>query len=149
MLELHNYQNKVNDCSSIKGGMVKNGWNALNTNNPAVKNVFPVVMTEFGFEQNGKAATTVYATCLKDFLVANQAGWMYWVLAGSYYNRQNKHDLDETWGEFPSRFGIHGSNSEILGMLNHDWSAWRSPSTVQDYFKPMIQGTLRGKSLGT
>ncbi|KAF2436212.1 cellulase family protein [Tothia fuscella] len=126
VLELHNYQNREGDCSKIKGGMVRNGWNALNSNNPAVKNVFPVVMTEFGFEQDPKAAATVYATCLKDFFVSNRAGWMYWVFAGSYYNRQNNHDSDEKWG-----------------MLNHDWSDWRSPAVIQTYFKPMIRGTLK------
>jgi hypothetical protein len=146
VLELHNYQNKVNDCSSIRGGMIKGGWNALNASNPTVKNVFPVVMTEFGFEQDSKTAATVYATCLKDFFIANQAGWMYWVLAGSYYNRQNKHDSDEKWGEFRLAICPMPLIQVSPGMLSHDWSDWRSPSVIKTYFKPMIQGTMNGRS---
>ena len=32
---------------------------------------------------------------------------------------------------------------ETWGMLNHDWSDWRSREAVQNYFRPMIEGTLR------
>jgi hypothetical protein len=99
VLELHNYQNKVTNCDSIKSGMLRGGWNALNTSGSSIANIMPVVMTEFGFSQDEKSASSVYATCLKDFLVTQRAGWTYWVLSGSYYLRQGKQDLDETWGE--------------------------------------------------
>jgi len=123
-LELHNYQNNVKDCAAIKGGMLWNGWYAHNSSNPLV---LPVVMTEFGFLQNNQTAASVYATCLKDFFVKEKAGWMYWVLAGSYYNKQGKKDSDEAWG-----------------LLNHDWSDWRAPGVMKDHFGPMVEGTLRG-----
>jgi hypothetical protein len=99
VLELHNYQNKVNDCNNIRNGMIKGGWNALGTKGSSVVNILPVVMTEFGFQQDEKTASSVHSTCLKDFLIDQRAGWMYWVLSGSYYLRQGKQDLDETWGK--------------------------------------------------
>jgi hypothetical protein len=98
VLELHNYQNKADNCDNMKNGMLKGGWNALRTGGSIV-NTLPVVMTEFGFLQDEKTASTVYATCLKDFLIAQHAGWHYWVLAGSYYLRQGKQDSDEQWGK--------------------------------------------------
>lgn len=125
-LELHNYQNNVKDCEQITKSMLKAGWVALNETNPAVANVMPVVMTEFGFHQDTKNAGTVQPNCLKDFFVKQKAGWMYWVLAGSYYVRQGKQDSDETWG-----------------MMKHDWSDWRSPEVAQTYFKPMIDGSVK------
>jgi hypothetical protein len=123
-LELHNYS-KSTDCAAIKGGMERQGWNAMNSSDPAVVNVMPVVMTEFGFHQGNNDYRSVYATCLKDYFMTHKAGWMYWVLAGSYYLRSGKQDFDETWG-----------------LFNHDWSGWRSAPVVRDYFQPMIKGTL-------
>jgi hypothetical protein len=95
-LELHNYQNKEKDCNAITSGLYHAGWNALNVSNPLV---LPVVMTEFGFQQNVSMAKEVQPQCLKKFFEKERAGWMYWVLAGSYYIRSGKQDLDETWGE--------------------------------------------------
>jgi hypothetical protein len=99
VLELHNYQNTIKDCGSMKNGLIKGGWNALDSKNPSIVNVMPVVMTEFGFLQDLKTAESVHGTCLKDFLISNRAGWTVWVLAGSYYFRQSKQDFDETWGK--------------------------------------------------
>ena len=104
VLELHNYQNKVNDCNQIKSGLLRGGWNALGSKNTSIVNVLPVVMTEFGFFQDAKTADSVHAKCLKDFLISNRAGWTVWVLSGSYYLRQGKQDSDETWGKIPLRF---------------------------------------------
>lgn len=95
-LELHNYQNKAKDCNEITGGLYRNGWKALDATNPLV---LPVVMTEFGFQQNVTSAKSPYAQCLKGFFEKEKAGWTYWVLAGSYYVRSGKKDFDEPWGE--------------------------------------------------
>ncbi|KAE9972155.1 hypothetical protein BLS_004157 [Venturia inaequalis] len=103
-LELHNYQNSAKDCNAITGGLYRSGWNALNVKNPLV---LPVVMTEFGFQQNMATARSPYAQCLKGFFEKERAGWMYWALSGSYYIRSGKKDFDETWGELLSyQFGI-------------------------------------------
>jgi len=143
-LELHNYS-KSTKCSDIKGGMERGGWNAISSNNPSVVNVMPVVMTEFGFKQESNDYKGVYATCLKDYFVQHKAGWMYWVAAGSYYLRQGKQDMDETWGECNqlSRSRL-AKLTCMVGILNHDWSGWRSEKAVKDYFIPMVKGTLAG-----
>jgi hypothetical protein len=107
-LELHNYQNTAKDCNAITSGMYRNGWNALNAANPLV---LPVVMTEFGFQQNSTTAKSVYAQCLKGFFEKEKAGWTYWVLAGSYYIRSGKKDLDETWGKRGVFYWKNGANN--------------------------------------
>jgi hypothetical protein len=99
VLELHNYQNKNTNCGSITSGMMRGGWNAMETNNASVVNVMPVVMTEFGFSQDTTSAASVYATCLKDFFIKKKAGWIVWVIAGSYLIRSGKQDSDEAWGK--------------------------------------------------
>jgi hypothetical protein len=119
-LELHNYSNSK-DCIAIQAAMIQNGWNALNTNNPVI---IPVVMTEFGFKQENDDYRSIYAQCMKEFFIAHQAGWMYWAIAGSYYLRQEKEDFDETWG-----------------LFNHNWTNWRNPTVVKDYFEPLIKST--------
>jgi hypothetical protein len=101
-LELHRYDNfasPIKDCNELKKGLWRNGWNAMDHGNRDIVNPMPVVMTEFGFDQNPKTAESVYSSCLKDFFVSRQAGWMYWVLAGSYYKRQGTIDSDEKWGK--------------------------------------------------
>lgn len=97
VLELHNYQNSATSCSSITSGLTTAGFNALTTSS-AVVNVFPVVMTEFGYDQSDTSYSGVYATCLHSFLPAQKAGWMLWALSGSYYIRSGTQDFDETWG---------------------------------------------------
>ncbi|QDS77358.1 hypothetical protein FKW77_005508 [Venturia effusa] len=122
-LELHNYMLGAKDCKTITDVLYPHGWNALHESNPLV---LPVVMTEFGFRQTANASSTPYAQCLKTFFEKERAGWIYWVLAGSYYIRSGNKDSDETWA-----------------LLNHDWSDWRAPEVVENYFIPMAEGTTR------
>ena len=98
VIELHNYQTTSTNCAAIKGGLYNGGYNGMNETDPAVKNVFPVLLTEFGHDQTAVAYGSVYSTCLKDYLGGLNGGWMYWVLAGSYYIREGGVDLDESWG---------------------------------------------------
>ncbi|KAF2395918.1 glycoside hydrolase family 5 protein [Trichodelitschia bisporula] len=126
-LELHNYQNNEKNCGNIRGGLYNHGWNALNESDKGVANVLPVVMSEFGFAQDMKTAGSVYATCLRDYLVQNKAGWMVWVLSGSYYIRSGKQEFDEAWG-----------------LLKKDWSGWRSEEVVEKYFRPFVRASLKG-----
>ncbi|TID18793.1 glycoside hydrolase [Venturia nashicola] len=122
-LELHSYKNKAKDCKVNTSELKRNGWNALDKTNPLV---LPVVMTEFGFQQDMATAKTPYAQCLKEFVEKEKVGWTYWVLSGSYYIRAGKKDMDETWA-----------------LLNHDWSDWRSPEVMKSYFIPMIKAPSR------
>ena len=119
-LELHRYDDKRNpikNCNDFHNSLDKNGWSVMRPNHP---NQMPVVMTEFGFGQDGKTYRDGYAQCLRNFFAERRAGWMYWVLAGSYYKRSGKEDFDETWG-----------------ILNHAWNGWRNTETVERYFRSL------------
>ncbi|KAK4238797.1 glycoside hydrolase superfamily [Achaetomium macrosporum] len=126
VLELHNYENSIGSCGSLQGNLLRNGFEALQGGTGSgVVNVFPVMMTEFGFQMDASTWKGVYASCLASFLPSLKAGWTIWVLAGSYYIRSGTQDYDESWG-----------------LLNHDWSAWRSPSYVEGALKAMVRNTL-------
>lgn len=128
VLELHSYNIvfSVDNCPLYNENLFDNGYSAVRDN---ATNRFPVMMTEFGFTND---ATTwkndTYAQCVQAFLrdqVPDQ-GWMIWVISGSYYIRQGKQDYDETWG-----------------LLNHDWSDWRSPEFINGGLRPLVSNTLR------
>lgn len=99
VLELHNYQNSASSCNSIQSSLYGSGFKALNESDPSAANVLPVVLTEWGHDQNDYEA--VYASCLRTIIPEMNAGWMVWVLAGSYYIRTGTQDFDETWGMCP------------------------------------------------
>ncbi|KAI5205944.1 glycoside hydrolase family 5 protein [Aureobasidium subglaciale EXF-2481] len=123
--ELHNYANSATNCNDIKGSLRNQGYNAMEGSASAV-NKAPVVLTEFGFDQN-TGSSSVYAQCIKEYLTTlpgGPGGWMQWVISGSYYIREGAQDKDETWG-----------------LLNHDWSDWRN-QTASDYTKSFVEKTL-------
>jgi hypothetical protein len=60
----------------------------------------PVVLTEFGFAQDQSTWQSVYASCIREWIPEQQAGWMVWTISGSYYIREGTQDSDDTWGEF-------------------------------------------------
>ncbi|KAJ5577557.1 uncharacterized protein N7459_006521 [Penicillium hispanicum] len=99
VLELHNYDSSATSCDSLTSSLWSDGYNALDSQNSSVVNVLPVVMTEFGFQQDNSTYQGVYASCLREWLPSQHAGWMVWVIAGSYYIRSGEQDLDEAWGE--------------------------------------------------
>ena len=101
-LELHRYDDKarpisVASCDSFHGSLDRQGWNVMS---PGHNYSMPVIMSEFGFAQDGKTFQGGYAQCLKTFFEKRKAGYMYWVLAGSYYIRSGKQDFDEAWGTY-------------------------------------------------
>jgi hypothetical protein len=123
--ELHNYANSATNCNDIKGSLRNQGYNAMENAATAV-NKAPVVLTEFGFDQNG-GEQSVYAQCIKQYLTSlpgGPGGWMQWVVSGSYYIREGGQDRDESWG-----------------LLNHDWSGWRNKTAVE-YTKSFVKETL-------
>lgn len=122
VLELHNYETGATSCSSLQGNLDRGGFSALAATGSGA---FPVMLTEFGFQMDASTWRGVYASCLASYLPARKAGWFIWVLAGSYYIRSGQQDYDEGWG-----------------LLNHDWSAWRSPSYVDGALKAMVKNTL-------
>lgn len=122
-LELHAYNivTNVTNCSQYKADLLENGWQAMVEN--TTTNVFPVVMTEFGFEQS-QWNDSIYATCIREFIGDIKAGWMIWLLGGSYYIREGVQDSGETWG-----------------LLTHDWSDWNSPEFVEGGLRPLVSTT--------
>ncbi|KAI9147728.1 Glycosyl hydrolase 5 family protein [Paramyrothecium foliicola] len=125
VLELHNYNRGATSCANLSGGIYNGGAQAMNPDEASTVNVFPVWLTEFGFPQDGEAYKTVYPTCLAEWLPDNTAGWMNWVVVGSYYIRSGVQDFDELWG-----------------LYNHDWSSWRDAAYVDEQLKPMVAATL-------
>lgn len=119
VLEIHNYQKDVGSCATLSNTLNNNGFQAHQTNK------FPVMLTEFGFQMDTTTYKKVYATCLASFLSQQKAGWFLWVLSGSYYIRSGTQDFEEGWG-----------------LLNHDWSDWRSKGYVNEQLVPMIRTTL-------
>ena len=125
VIELHNYETGATSCSALSGGIYNNGAQAMNPDESTTVNVFPVLFTEFGFLQAENTYKSVYSTCLAEWLPSNTAGWMNWVVVGSYYVRSGTQDYDETWG-----------------LYNHDWSGWRDTAYVNELLKPMVAATL-------
>ncbi|KAI1850386.1 hypothetical protein JX266_004244 [Neoarthrinium moseri] len=127
VLELHNYANilggsEATNCTALQGDLSDDGFKALATDAP---NQFPVVMTEYGFEQDSTTPQDAFASCIEEYLADQQAGWMIWALSGSYYIREGTQDGDEPWG-----------------LLTHDWSDWRSPEYVEGKLTPLVKSTL-------
>ncbi|TVY91983.1 Endoglucanase E1 [Lachnellula willkommii] len=125
VLELHNYATSATSCSDLESTLYTDGFSSLNSSDPSVVNVLPMVMTEWGYSQDNTTYQGVYASCLQNYLPSLHAGWMIWVIAGSYYIRSGTQDFDETWG-----------------LLNHDWSGWRSSAAIENNIVPMVQATL-------
>ncbi|KAI0380497.1 glycoside hydrolase [Hypomontagnella monticulosa] len=126
VLELHAYDNIAgpgpSDCNLVQDKLVNAGFKALTDQ---AKNQFPMVLTEFGLEQNSTAARDPYIGCLLDYVPSVNAGWMIWQLGGSYYIREGTQDRDESWG-----------------LLTHDWSNWRASDFVDGSLTPAVKTTL-------
>lgn len=122
VLEIHNYDNNQGSCSALRNNLYNNGFEA---HSDSAVNKFPVLLTEYGFPMDATTWQRVYASCIAQFTADNKAGFFIWVIVGSYYTREGIQDYDEGWG-----------------VLNHDWSDWRSPSYVQNQLIPQIRGTL-------
>lgn len=128
VLELHDYSwdQSDNNCTTFAADLYNMGWYVMNPAITAgVKNRLPVVMTEFGFAPNTYQSS--YSQCLKEFLIDNGIGWTMWDVCGSYYIRQGIENFDETWG-----------------LLNENWTAWRSESAMQDFYIPLVRDTEAG-----
>jgi hypothetical protein len=141
VLELHNYENGATSCASLEPYLYQLGFDALNSTDPTVVNVMPVVMTEFGYSQVDSSVDSIYATCLKSYLPSQQVGWIVWVLAGSYYIRSGIQDYDETWGE--ARSNMQRILTDFrLGIMNHNWSSYRNATVFKEGIAEMISASL-------
>jgi len=133
VLELHRYNFFDNpfNCTATRADLSKAGFNALDGGTPAERQ-FPVVLSEWGFEQNATAWKGDYPTCLERYLPEQGAGWMIWVLGGSYYLREGKQDYDESWG-----------------LLDHRWKEWRSPEHINGGLIPLVKATAEWANRST
>ncbi|KAJ5995555.1 hypothetical protein N7481_002532 [Penicillium waksmanii] len=137
VFELHSYDNSIANCTFFQDELYQRGFNALDeTPQTTARNIAPVVLTEFGFAQNGSDYQGIYASCLKDFLTGDNRvlnasridgpiGHFEWNLGGSYYIREGIVDFDDWWA-----------------LLNHDWSDWRNHTVLNEYQIPLIRETL-------
>jgi hypothetical protein len=48
--EVHNYENSISSCDTLKGNLNRNGFEAMDGRDVKGRNVMPVMMTEFGFQ---------------------------------------------------------------------------------------------------
>ena len=133
VLELHKYNffSPTFNCTAARADLATAGFQALDGGAPAARQ-FPVVMSEWGFEQTVAAWKADYAACLERYLPEQGAGWMLWELGGSYYLREGKQDSDESWG-----------------LLDHQWKEWRSPEYVNGGLIPMVKATLEWANRST
>jgi len=51
-LELHNYDNSATSCSLIASALYTAGFNGLSASNSEVKDVLPMVLTEWGYQMD-------------------------------------------------------------------------------------------------
>lgn len=106
VLELHKYDFEQTQlsCSSFGNSLYQVGFLAVDDRNPETKFLFPVVLTEWGFAQDGVYWNrTTYNRCLIEFVDYWKVGWFQWELSGSFYVRTRSgvsiQDEDETWGK--------------------------------------------------
>ncbi|KAK1573704.1 beta-1,6-galactanase [Colletotrichum navitas] len=125
VLEIHNYNTDAISCDSLKSALYNSGFQAMNATDPATVNVFPVSLTEYGFNMEDDSYQDVYATCLSEYVSEVRASFFIWVLVGSYYVREGTLNYDESWG-----------------LLTADWSDWRNPAYVEEQLKPMIASVI-------
>lgn len=129
VLEVHDYDMDGSDdnCTEKQWGLRAKSFEALDNPTPGHPFAYPLVMSEWGFGQSPDQYTATYASCLREYLPAQEVGWMTWVLGGSYYIREGEADKDESWG-----------------LLDHEWKDWRCPECITKGLEPMIQATLGG-----
>jgi endoglucanase len=135
VLELHwyDFQHTEVNCSVFAAGLLGAGYNSVQGPSGGAKYHLPIVLTEWGFIQNGTYwFDTTYNDCLIQFMTEYKpSGWIQWELSGSFYIKStgvplvSVQDVDEGWG-----------------LLNHTWNGVRSPITVANSLDKMI-GALK------
>ena len=102
VFEMHEYDEGISSsCSAYESILLSFGADAT-TKTGTGANRAPLVITEWGHDETDAsgAYNSSYSTCLTQFMVDRQFGWMLWVLAGSYYIRSGVQDSDESYGEY-------------------------------------------------
>ncbi|KAJ4339332.1 hypothetical protein N0V87_003269 [Didymella glomerata] len=116
VLEIHKYDFGAikDDCGTFKSKWYKKGFQSVKPEDTATKYLFPMVISEWGFFNN------------------YHVSWMHWERSGFIYLQTCPgRKLQETI-----------QDSESWDLLNYDWSAVRSPITLEKSLYKMI-GALR------
>jgi endoglucanase len=132
VLEIHKYDFEAtqDDCATFKRKWYQKGFQAVNSQDPATKYLFPVVISEWGFIQNGTYwSQTTYAKCLVEMVKEYQVSWQHWELSGSWY-------IQTRPGRKPLETIVAGD--ETWGLLNYDWTAIRSTVTLENSLYRMV-----------
>ncbi|OTA97242.1 glycoside hydrolase family 5 protein [Hypoxylon sp. CO27-5] len=126
-------------CEIIEAGLYRNGFNALGIDAPSACNITndcppaqrltPVIFSEFGNAQDATLYNSTVQNCIRGYTEKHGVSWMMWSLAGSYRIRSGVQGLVDTWG-----------------LTNVDWSGWRDPDTVENYWKPWVASMNLTKS---
>lgn len=131
VLEIHKYDFEAtqDDCATFKQKWYQKGFQSVNPADKATKYLFPMVISEWGFIHNGTYWNqTTYARCLVEMVKEYQVSWQHWELSGSFYLQTRPSRTPKT---------IQGLE-EFWGLLNYDWSAIRSPITLENSLYKMI-----------
>ncbi|KAI1084070.1 glycoside hydrolase family 5 protein [Whalleya microplaca] len=135
--ELHLYSMSedldTGTCEIIEAGLYRNGFNALGIDAPPACNLTgdwppaqrltPVILSEFGNAQDASLYNSTLQNCLQEYTKKHGISWMMWSLAGSYRIRSGAQGVVDTWG-----------------LTNADWTGWRDPETIENYWKPWVEG---------
>lgn len=123
-------------CAAIEAALYRNGFNALGIDAPQncsslipgsaecapANRLTPVVFSEFGAAQDDTLYANDVQNCIRAYTEKHGVSWMVWGLAGSYRIRSGGQGVPDTWG-----------------MTSADWSGWRSPGTVEGYWRPWVR----------
>ena len=132
VLEIHKYDFEAtqDDCATFKRKWYQKGFQAVNPQDPATKYLFPMVISEWGFIHNDTYWNqTTYAKCLVEMVKEYKVSWQHWELSGSFY-------IQTRPGRTPKET-LQGSE-EFWGLLNYNWTAIRSPITLENSLYKMI-----------
>ncbi|KIN05076.1 glycoside hydrolase family 5 protein [Oidiodendron maius Zn] len=125
VFEMHEYDEGISSSCTIYESILGSFGADATTKSGTGTNRAPLVISEWGHDETDAsgAYNSAYSTCLTQFMVDRQFGWMLWVLAGSYYIRSGVQDSDESYG-----------------ILTHDWSTYRGTASIAA-IKQLIENT--------
>lgn len=136
VLELHKYDFEAtqDNCTTFKSKFYQQGFQAVDKSNSQTKYLFPLVLSEWGFIQDGVYWNkTTYNKCLIEMVHDWKISWMQWELSGSFYLQTKASRVPPT---------IQGLE-EFWGLLDYNWSAVRSPITVQNSLDKMMDAVRK------
>jgi hypothetical protein len=135
--ELHMYDGLTEttdtaNCSITLADMYRRGFNALGIEEPPMckliggcqkaKRLTPVILSEFGQNQDKTLFTNTFMNCMRKWTVENDVSWMVWAFPGNYRVREGGQFVQDTWS-----------------LSNYDYTGWGYPRGVNEFWKPWIE----------